>query len=457
MIHSALRTLGLLAVLGLLGAVATSGPAAGAQGARPMQATPEPTPRPEGPVPCDPRAAQVVVPRAVESGGVFNVTVEYDYKCTGETRRVNFIFVIENTAYLRPAGSGFELLNNLKRALQNFVNKVDYNNGSTGGMTLYADDYTNRVPPQGGANGKANLLTQIGLISVKETGNSAGAGAAIRNATERLPTSTELEGATNVLIVVDAGGPVSTRPLITLETACKAAKDAGVLVSVVGLRAAGSRMFGCSSNGWSRGSGAANGSDLPDIFDGLAESLLKGRRAQSSAYFESFHTAFEYVSGSSQPKEPVNQFANDWEWRFDQSNPPAGGFQITYQLRAVPDQVRNAVVPLSAESRIDLIFPAGPVGTLFLPEMRVCVYDPGRASFCDPFLLSLTPTPTPAATVPATEVPTMGPPTETPTPEPTVDTPVAPTETPTPSATPDVPQGLIYLPALVRDANLGGG
>jgi len=178
-----------------------------ATGSAPRQATA--TPIPEGPIPCNPEASRVIEPRVVEVGGEVEVTINYDFTCTGEDRVVNFFLVVENTGLL--GGPRRAALANVKEGLLRFVNAVNYLNGSKGGLTLYAEDYSNRVVLRGGNDGKEALLGAIGRISVEPIGNSAGAGPAIRDATERLPTGAEESEITNVLFVVDAGAAVTSK------------------------------------------------------------------------------------------------------------------------------------------------------------------------------------------------------------------------------------------------------
>jgi hypothetical protein len=285
----------LLAVFGLVGSASSPAPVS-AQSATA-------TPIPEGPIPCDPSANRTIDPRVVEQGGEMEVSIRYTFNCTGEDRRINVFLVIENTSYLR--GPRNQALTNVKEGLLRFVNQVNYLIGSRGGLTLYAENYTNRVTLVGGNEGKQSLLEAIGRISVEPVGNSAGAGAAIRDATGRLPTQAEDPGATNVLFIVDAGAPVTTQPGITLATACHAAEEAGVHVIVVGLEMAGYRLGGCATSGWARYDPSPDARGFPDIADELAEALVKGQKADTSEILEALSSAVEMLPGA-QPFEPDN-------------------------------------------------------------------------------------------------------------------------------------------------------
>ncbi|MFQ5459873.1 MAG: hypothetical protein ACE5EL_03675 [Anaerolineae bacterium] len=413
-----------------------------ATGSAPRQATA--TPIPEGPIPCNPEASRVIEPRVVEVGGEAEVTIRYDFTCTGEDRVVNFFLVVENTGLL--GGPRRAALANVKEGLLRFVNAVNYLNGSKGGLTLYAEDYSNRVVLRGGNDGKEALLGAIGRISVEPIGNSAGAGPAIRDATERLPTGAKDSEVTNVLFVVDAGAPVTSRPLIDLDSACRAAHDAGVHVMVVGLENAGYRMAFCATNGWARWDPSPDARDFAKIADELAEMLVKGKRAGESEVFESLRSAVSLVPGSSSPKPPDNLFANDYSWTFPGVLPP-GGQEVKYRIKAA-DNVANEIFSPSLVSEVTLYYNDQSTRSLTLDRPEICVHARGDPSFCSGFPPQPTATPsptldvTPTATVAATDTPSASP---------TVD---RATNTPAPSATPrdTVP---VFLPFAAQGADLG--
>jgi hypothetical protein len=449
MINFYRRMTAFVVAIGLVGLVSFAAPAAptsvGAQ-------EPTATPIPEGAIPCDPSASRTISPRVVEAGGEVDVTFRYTFNCTGEDRRINVFLVVENTSYLR--GPRSQALANVKEGLLRFVNQVNYLNGSKGGLTLYAENYSNRVTLVDGPEGKQALLEAIGRISAEPIGNSAGAGPAIRDATGRLPTGEEDPDVTNVLFVVDAGAPVTTQPGITLATACHAAEEAGVHVMVVGLELARYLMAGCATNGWARYDPSPDANGFPDIADELAEALVKGQKADSAEVLEALSSAVTMLPGA-QPFEPDNPFANDFSWTF-QGNPPPTGQEVRFRIKITDPEVSNEIFSPSFVSDLTLFYNNGTFRILQLPKDDICVYQAGHPEFCDGFppepeTPTSTPTesPTPDGTQ-ATPTATVGT-TETPTDTPTDDTP-----SPTPTAT-DSNVVTIYLPATVKKAPLTGG
>jgi hypothetical protein len=403
------------------------------------------------PIPCDPVITRTITPLIVEQGGEVVVQVQYNFKCTGQNRKINYFFVVEGTGALRPGGK-LDLLQNLKKGLTNFVNNVDYSNGSMGGLTVYADDYNNRVTLLGGEQGRQSLLNAIGLISAKPVGAVAGVAGAVRDATQRLPTGVNDPDVTNVLIIVDAGAqiPSSGPTMSNLNDSCDAARKAGVLMILVGLRPAGNRLgsVGCVTSGWFRYSPTEDGSDLPGLFSGLAERLVKGKKADKSEYYDDLQGAdFSYVVGSGAPFDGNNTFGNEWSWEF----PPPGpaGQTIQYRAKVVTESVPvgGKMTTESYETKLCLTYKDGTNECTEAPNPDICIYRKGVPSDCDKFRVTLTPPATPSPTgVTTPETPT---PTEAPS-----DTPVVPTDTPTNPAVPPTdtptptppPRPTIYLP-----------
>ncbi len=452
--------------------------------------------------PCDLVARRSVEPLVVEEGGTLEVSVDYEYQCSHQRRRINYFLLVEASEALRGPGVDRDLLEKLKQALSVFVNRVDYGNGSTGGLTLYAEDYSNRVTLRGDDAGRKALLDAIRRISVEPIGNSAGAPAAIRDATERLPTG-QSSDAINVLIVIDAGAPVSTRPLIDYETACGAAKKAGVVLSVIGLETAGTRGLGCASPGWGRVSREADGSDLEEIFDQLADLLISGKGSSSNKrrnrgrccaavlvrweeaiaellptssgptrwmqrrpnctsycltspkqpdleeYGEWFSQGFDYQAGSAEPFEPDQLIGQQYAWTFDRT-PRAGSRSIRYRVD-VETGPGNRVEPLSVDASVALFFSDGSRANAPADNPEICVYKAGRSDFCAGHGQ-----PTPVAT----EEPTAGPATSEPSPTPPLDPTTEPTTEPTsppPTATDaptTLPPSTIFLPLSLRSESL---
>jgi len=414
MSYTTSRMLGVLLVVGLLTVVGSSATALEISpvAAQPQPASPDQNPNP---IACNPVLSRVIEPLIVEEGSELSVHVEYNFKCTGEDRKVNFFLVVEGTGALRPGGK-LAMLNNVKKALQNFVNQVNYRNGSQGGLTLYADDYSNRVTLRGGEDGREALLGAIGRISPKPVGNAAGAASAVRDTTQRLPTSVEDPDATNVLLIVDAGATLLTagQKASDLSDACKSAHQKHVTMILVGLPAADGRMgqYGCVSSGWYRGAGASDGSDLPQIFNDIAERLLKGKQANAAEYYDHMNTAFDYVPGSANPMEPDNFIGTEYSWTFPPPGP--GGQLIEYRVVAKEDQPEQ-MTRLSIASRLVLYYLGGGDDWVDADNPQICIHRVGNPSFCDPYKVTLTP-PAPTNTpAPDTPTPTESPPTQTPT------------------------------------------
>jgi hypothetical protein len=434
-----------VAFIAVLGIAGPSGPAtdAVAQGVRVTS-----TPPPEGPIPCDPTASRTINPRVVEAGGEVEVNIRYNFNCTGEDRKINIFLVVENTSYL--GGPRNQALANVRDGLLRFVNQVNYLNGSCGGLTLFAEDYTNRVTLRCGNEGKEALLEAIGRISVEPVGNSAGAGAAIRDATERLPTNVGDSG-TNVLLVVDAGAPVVTPPLLRIQDACKAAYESKVHVMTVGLENAGYRMGFCATNGWARFDPSPDARGFPAIMDELAEALVKGQQADTSEVLEALRSSVTLVPGA-QPFDPDNPYANDFVWSF-QGNPPPSGQTISYKIKLDEELIENEIFSPSIESSLSLFYKSGQFRTLLLPEEEICVYKRGDPSFCAGYPPATpTPTPTRDSTQP-TPTDTVEP-SVTPTQDATATDP-GPTIVPTVTDTPQGPTTSVYLPATLKQAGFG--
>jgi hypothetical protein len=436
----------LVAAAGLFAFAGSLSP--GAEGGA-VLAQPEETPIPEGPVPCDPNGTRTISPQKVEEGGEVEVRVEFNFTCTGEDRKVNFFFVVENTSALR--GTANRLLNNVKDGLQRFTNQVNYVGGSRGGLVVFADEDSFRVTLSGGNDGKQRLLNAISALSVEPSGNSAGAPAAVREATGSLPTGSEQEpNTTNVIVFVDAGAPVLSPPLLNMGTACGAAREAGVHVIVIGLSAAGNRNGGCATPGWVRTSGFEDGRDFPEIMDSIANDLLKGLIAREYEFADEKRHDFAYIAGSGQPEEPdINPFG-DLTWRWNGVAPP-GGHVLTYRIQipegAAAQPYLNSVQFISIRAALWLSFGTGiPTRAYALPNPQVCIYARGNPGFCDDKLITPTVSPpppteteTPDVTPTATSTSEIVTPTEQPS-----DTDEPPTATATPTG--EGPLSKIYLP-----------
>ncbi len=396
-------------------------------------------------IPCDPKATRTISPLIVEEGGELTVHVEYTTECTGESPVINFFLLVENTSALR--GPRNQVLNNAKRALQNFVNQVDYSNGSMGGLTLYASTYTNRVTLRGGDDGRDALLQAINLISVQPIGEVAGTTGAIRDCSERLPTGEE--GTNNALFILDSGAQLDPNgpTLSDIQSACKAAGTSGIKTYVVGRPTSGNRLCGvdCCTGGF-KFSGTEDGSDLPDVFDEFAREIFQGKMAINTEYYDSINSMlFEYVKGSAAPVEPDNLYGSEYSWQF----PPPGLTPrvIEYKVKVV-EGVFNQIAPMSYRSELVLTYQDQTTMSMPLENPEICVYKKGDPSFCSGAAKTQTaqvPTPTSGAETATPVTPTV---TST---EPPTNTPA--TQEPTATLTPtDEPTGYkVYLPSLLNE------
>ncbi len=403
------------------------------------------------PISCDPVLDRTIDPLIVDQGGEVDVSIRYNYRCTGQNRRVNFFLLVENTPALRPGGK-LTLLNNLKKGLTNFVNSVDYGNGSMGGMTLYAASYQNRVTLQGGQTGRQNLLDAIGLISTEPAGGLAGVPGAVRDAHERLPDNAGPD-TTNVLLIVDAGAQIDPNgpTLSDLGTSCKVA-NANTLMVLVGLRPAQNRLagFNCVDSGWFFYSPTEDGSDLPALFNNIAEKLIKGKLASSNEYYEALNSAdFQYVVGSGVPQEPYNPWGSEYSWSFP--NPGPAGQVIRFRAKVVTENVPvgGLMSVVADRAELCLLYKDGTQQCGPAPNPGVCIRRRGVTSDCAGYRATLTPgmPPTTAPTGPPTATETARPTepleTETPTEQPTVEP-----STPTPT---EAVGYRLYVPALLAN------
>jgi len=417
--------------------------------------------------PCGLVARRTIEPRVIAEGDTLNVKVTYDYNCIGGLKRINFILVVETTISAQRLSDRGQLQTNLKEGLKNFVNVTNFNNGSCGGLTLVGDEYTNRVPLRCDRDGKEQLLQQIELISLKPLGSSAGFGGAIRDAVGRLPTNVA-DAAENWLIIFDRGAPETIpgnpEPPVTRPEACTIARRSKVNVAVVGHEDSQGRMISCATRGFYRGSSGSKAPDLPNLFEGLADAVLRGKQANETEYLDFAYSAyFKYVEGSGKPREPDLQRGNEISWKERAARKPPGGYTIEYQWEAVPDSAPAITKVSNGGASIAFVWPDNTFDDWRMddPENNpeVCIHQKNRRQQCAAFERALTPSPTPLAETPT---PTTAPPTNTPVPTTAVPptlTPEAPTAVPvtnTPPPPSPTPVPGIYLPALLRTDMLGG-
>jgi len=393
-------------------------------GARPEQASP---------VRCDPVAHRGIEPRIVEAGGEVAVLTQFDFACTDQKRTIYFFLVVENSEELNPGGfGGRALYRNARDGLAAFVDQMDYERGSRGGLVLYSSSAAERSELRGEDAGKRALKSAIDGITTG--GRSAnGAADAIALAASRLSESGAGPDVMRVILIMDAGAPIS-RSMDEVLAACQAARDDGIHVGLVSLDASEGRLADCADANSRRGSGRPNGQDLPETMGTMGDGLARADQSDRQAIVDRTTSEFAYVAGSASPREPDSSFAGEVGWEFD-APPPDEGHVIEYKLGVAPG-VAGIVVPTSIESVLTMFYADGTFVELELENPEVCVYPPDTPSFCDRFALTLTP-----------PVPTDTPEPDTPTPDgpdPTLETPSV-----TPEATAEATPTMLDHPFLV--------
>jgi hypothetical protein len=354
------------------------------------------------PPPCQATAGRVVDRLVLPAGAALTVRAKYDYQCTNTTRRLDFVLIVPGS----PHQSEPALVARLKSGLEEFVNAVDFTNGSRGRWVFYAD---------------GPVLLPPGPMSAVTVGTLAAALAEAARWLAESPT-----GADRVVVTVDtldAGAPLYPPLLSALSDACAAVAATGAVRAVVGLPGAGDRLRGirsCASRIWVAQS--ADGKDLvgPDgIFDQLVQVLVRSPRPQSTEYADRPSSLlFAYVPGSGrvdgQPVEPMLVGWTELTWSFSDP-PPAGGRVVEYQLQVAGD-ASPARLPLSSAAEVTFVLSNGDATTLPVDNPEVCVYTAAQPDFCAGVDR---PTPTPAGPTitppaPATSTPAVKP---TPAPE----------------------------------------
>jgi len=442
----------------------------GAAGAAPSAQAPTPEPIGDGPTPCDAKGTHEVSPRIVEEGSSIDVEVGYDFDCSDKTtKKLDMMFVVEDTGALRIEKGGSEPANNLRDGLTRFAAALDPNNGSRYGLTRYAADPLTIVPINSNPENHDKLLQQIKNIR-GNLGGVSGAAEAIRAASGQLNALGRPDPeAPSVMIIVDAGAITIGDPALAVErwiTSCRAAKAEGVTVVVVALNASGGRMRDCPSRGWYFRSSSDEGADLPAIFEQLRDRLLRSKQVDTSEYNDFIQSAYyAYQDFSGVPREPdIVIFGSDLTWSEDVSARQKGIFNYRYKIdtRFGSGGFRSPIT-IDPGPQISLIYKDGAIDRILLPNQEICIYRPGNLERdCGDFIVSLTAT---AVATMATPTFTPAPPTDTPvaseTPSPTEDpgTPVAsPTATDapeTPVPTPDVHAGTVFIPFVISNHDLG--
>lgn len=453
--------LALLGFAGLHGAAADGPP-------RPLQGGEEP---PEE-RPCGIVFDRTLEPRVVKQGDQITVRVNFDYKCAQRSRKVNIILTIADSlpADFNPR-DGVSILNNLKRGLKDFANRINYANGSCVGLVVFADSAMPLMPLQCGVAARDEILKRIdNNLRLKPSGGNMSLGEAIRDATQQLPVDNASED--NLIVIFDSLKPLVSGPeeLIKVppDQACKVAKKNGVEIAGVQLSGNGAgrlASYKCITQGlWTVRQ--PDGKDMQEVWNAAAEALLYGDKMSDISYCDYYNRQlFEFIPGSATPRDPDEDdpFSGIC-WNFKAAAIRPGGQAIEYVMRVKDDDpgLAGQMVELGDEALLYFNFVSGSTLEYFLPNPKVCIYEKGKPQFCDNFPPA---TPVPTSDLPPTEVPTQVPPTVAPTQPAVTDTPVAPSPTDTPQtpatqAPTDVPtqtpSGHIFLPALVKDGSFGG-
>ncbi len=437
----------ILVLLFVLAGVYLSSPAASTAepwhmpgGIRHLESAAAPAQDPAPSLPCDPTVSRVVDPLVLAVNEVLDVAVGFDYQCASKNQAYDYFLLVENSSYLRPEGwSGRRLIGNVRDGLHDFVLRMDYDVGSRGGLILFSSNELANVELQGDSGGQQALINGIRNINETSSRSSRASGEAVELAMERLRAAQTPTGTKQLILLLDAGAPM-TQAKVDVFEACQAAKDEGILMSVYALEAAEDRLSECASEGLFRGSSRESGDDIPEDMQKLGEALAAGKQVDRLLLSDRTSPAFAYVDGSGKPAEPV-RFIHELSWDIvpELLTPePDGGYMFEYQLRA-GESYANEIVPLSEVASLTLYYKDGYFADLPLDNPEVCIYAPGREEFCDSFKATLTP--------PA--------PTETPTGTPTA-TEEGPQETETPTVTPteEVVRFEIYLPVSSKEAEL---
>jgi hypothetical protein len=398
-----------IALLGLAPlALARPGPAPGASRAQPT-------------LRCDPHATREVEPLVLEEGQAASVRATFNYTCTADTSVVAFVIAVENSDRIQPPGfGGRNLTANIREGLRDFINEIDFDNGSMGGFIVYSASSQVRVELGGGSSARQSLLTAAATFPAPGSPSGRGAADAITTATAMLSGDAVPANAAKVLLVVDLGAPWGTEA--TVQSACTAARDAGILLSVMSVDTAEQRMEPCATEGLFRYSGRPGGDDIPEKVRALGQGFAHANQVQSAQLTDQLEQGMRYVDGSAVP-EPSLVFAGEIAWDF-LPPPPAGGYVVTYEVAA---DRPGGDLTLSVDAVLQLLYGDGTAAEVMLPNPEVCVYPRGQPDACRGF--GATPSPTAPPDEPTDE---------------------APTPTPTLEPSPEGTTWSVYLPALTR-------
>jgi hypothetical protein len=387
---------------------------------------------------CDPTARLDASPRVVAANGTVHVRIDFGYRCPEARPQVHALILVENTEPLQPSGfAGRAQIGNVREGLVNFVEALDFGNGTQGGLLLYGNAVSVRTPLGGGSGGRQELITAVENFATAGGRQATAAGEAVTKATELLSAVDAAPGATKLMLIVDAGAPQGDAEALT--AACGAARSAGLSVAVMALSTAGDRMKGCADDNLFRATSSEFAREVPETLGTLGYGVANSNQVATALVGGRLAAGFDYVAGSGRPREPDVRFGRELGWEFSPP-PPAEGHVVELDVAVDPGLV-NEVGPLAEVASLVLNYADGSAGELPIPVPEVCVHAPERRAFCDPFLATLTPrAATPTATL------TQIHPSLTPTPTEAVETPVP---TPQPTATEPI-RGPVYLPIARR-------
>jgi hypothetical protein len=417
-------------------------------------------PEPKGPpsvlqdqLPCGLTALRTLSPLVIAERGTIDVEATYRYACPVGDRKVAFFLLVENSRALEHTGyDSRDFLDNLHAGLVDFVDQINYDLGSQGGLILFNRTSTVRVSLSGEGTGKQPLVNAINSIAPGGSPSALGIAEAVDEATRQLESADPTHSAAWFIVIIQAGGD-TTDPQATIPASCSAARGKGVTIGLVTLKDVADPFDTCVSPFWTRNAPRNSGEDLAEVMTGLGKAVSQGHNAARVEYCDEVAQEFHLDESSAQPRPPDTSAIGQYCW-IDDAPPPDEGYHLRYQLTAGEGTI-NLIGPASVSAEVRLTMLDGSIVEDRLAAPDVCVYKADQPQFCDPFVETLTPpAPTPPTATqepptPTTSVPPTTGVTATDTVEPTgLATTPAPTST-TPEAT-QAPGGRLFIPLVKR-------
>jgi hypothetical protein len=202
----------------------------------PGQSTPAPAAEP-----CDPTATRDVAPVVVEEGGVAEITLRFDYRCSSAKQQLDVVILVENSDQIQPPGrTGRQLIENVRESLTTFVEQLDFDNGTRAGMIAYASSATEQASLTGGTGGRQAVLASIGRFPAPGSPSARAAAEAIALAEGMFAGVPAAEAGAPTILLMDAGANLGEESEVL--AACAAARDHGVHVAIIALESAGDRL-----------------------------------------------------------------------------------------------------------------------------------------------------------------------------------------------------------------------